>query len=61
MNCSPPDSYVYGVSQARILERVAVSSSGDLPDPGIKLVSLLSAALVGKFFTTKATIHTNTK
>jgi len=36
-------------------------SPGDLPDAGIKLVSLLSPALVGRFFTSKATIHTNTK
>ena len=28
---------------------------GDLPDPGIKLVSLMSPALAGGFFTTSAT------
>ena len=27
----------------------------DLPDPGIELASLMSPALVGRFFTTKAT------
>ena len=26
---------------------------GDLPDPGIELVSLMSPALAGKFFTTR--------
>ena len=26
-------------------------SAGDLPDPGVKLVSLASSALVGRFFT----------
>ena len=36
MNCSPPDSSVHGILQARILERLALSSPGDLPDPGIE-------------------------
>ena len=36
-DCSPPGSSVRGVLQARILEWV--SSSGDLPDPEIKLGS----------------------
>ena len=33
-DCSPPGSSVHGISQARILEWVAISFSGDLPDPG---------------------------
>ena len=33
---SPPDSSVHVVFQARILERVALSFSRDLPDPGIE-------------------------
>ena len=33
---SPPGSSVHGMLQARILEQVAISSSGDLLDPGIK-------------------------
>ena len=36
MDCSPPGSSVHGISQARILEWVAISFSGDLPDSGIK-------------------------
>ena len=36
MDCSLPDSSVHGIFQARILERVAISSSSDLPNPGIK-------------------------
>ena len=36
MDCSPPGSSVHEISQARILEWVVVSFSGDLPDPGIK-------------------------
>ena len=55
MDCSPPGSSVYGIPQARILEYVAVSYSGDLPDPGSEPVSLTSPALAGGFFTTSAT------
>ena len=29
--------------------------AGDLPDPGIKLTSLMSPALAGRFFTTSVT------
>ena len=36
MDYSPPDSSVHGIFQARILERVAISSSSDLPNSGIK-------------------------
>ena len=47
MVCSLPGSSVHGISQARTLAWVVVSTSGDLPDPGIKL---MSSALVGGFF-----------
>ena len=33
---SPPGSSVHGILQARILEWVDISSSGDLPNPGIE-------------------------
>ena len=36
MNCSPPDFSVHGILQARKLEWVAISFSGDLPDPGFE-------------------------
>ena len=36
---TPSGSYVHGISQARILKWVAISSSGGFPDPGIKPVS----------------------
>ena len=36
MDYSPPGSSVHGILQARILEWVVMSPSGDLPDPGIK-------------------------
>ena len=50
MDCSPSDSSVRGILQARILKWVAISSSRDLPGPGIEL---LSPALAGRFFTTE--------
>ena len=45
MDYSPPGSSVRGISQAGKLEWVAISYSRDLPDPGIKLMSLSSPAL----------------
>ena len=36
MDCSPPGSSVHRILQARILEWGAISSSGDLPNPGIE-------------------------
>ena len=35
-NYSSADSFVHGIHQARILECEAISSPGDLPDPGIE-------------------------
>ena len=46
-DCSLPGSSVHGISQARILERIAISFSRDLPDSGIKPAS---PALAGRFF-----------
>ena len=53
MDCSPPGSSVHGIFQARILEWVAISSPGDLPDPGVKRVSPVSPSLSGTLFTTE--------
>ena len=36
-----------GILQARKLEWVAISSPGDLPDPGTEPASLMSPALAG--------------
>ena len=56
MDYSPPGSFLCGILQARILEWVAaLLSPGDLPNPGIKLTSLMSPALASGFFTTSAT------
>ena len=52
MACSCPGSSVYGILQPRVLEWDACSSSGDLPDPGIKPASLESPVLAGRFLTT---------
>ena len=51
MDCSPPDSSVCGSLQARILEWVAIPP-GDLPNPGIEPVSLMSPELAGGFLIT---------
>ena len=44
-----------GISQARILEWVAFSSSRDLTDPETEPVSLAFPTLAGRLFTTSAT------
>ena len=45
VDCSPPSSSVSGVLQAKILERVAFPSSGDLPYPGKMWIEPRSPAL----------------
>ena len=42
MDCGPPASSVHGIFQARTMGWVAMSSPGDLPDPGIHPDSLVS-------------------
>jgi len=49
LDYSPPGFSVHGISQARILEWVAMPFSRGFPDPGIQPVS---PALAGGFFTT---------
>ena len=49
MDCSPPGSSVHGILQARVLEWVFLSP-GDLPDPGMEPVSLMSPVLAGRLF-----------
>ena len=51
MNCSLPDTFVHGISQARLLKWVAISfSRGFVPNSGIEPES---PALAGMFFTTE--------
>ena len=55
MDCSVPGSSVHGILHSRILEYVAIPPPEDLPNPGIKPMSLRSPALAGRLFTTSAT------
>ena len=50
VDCSPPGSSIHGIHQSRILEWVAISFTGDLPDPGIEP---RSAALQADALTSK--------
>ena len=52
MNCSSPGFSVHGISQARVLEWVAIASSKGSSQPGIKPASPVIPALAGRFFTT---------
>ena len=54
VDCSLSGSSVRGILQARMLEWVAIPHCGDLPNPGIESVSLVSPALAGEFSTTSA-------
>ena len=53
---SPPGSSVHEILKARIVEWVAMPSSRDLPDLGIKPASLIYPTLSGGFLTTNATV-----
>ena len=55
MDCGWPGSSAHGIFQARMLEWLPFPVRRDLPDPGIKPVSLASPALAGRFFTNNAT------
>ena len=47
MDCSPPDSSVHGISQARILERIALFfSAGDLPGSGIEPIFCIGGKIL---------------
>ena len=51
MAYSPPGSSVIGFHQQGSWSGLPVLSPGDIPDPGIELMSLASPALSGGFFT----------
>ena len=51
--CQAPLSM--GLSRQEYWSGLSCPPSGDPPNPGIKLVSLRSLALAGKFFTTSTT------
>ena len=50
MDCSPPGSSVHGFSRQEYWS--GFPSPGDLPNPGLRPMSLTSPALSGRFFTT---------
>ena len=54
MDSSPLGSSVHGISQARVLEWVAISSYKGTSQPRDQTASLASPALSGRFFTTSA-------
>jgi len=56
MNYSLPGSSVHQILQARILEWVAMPSSKGSSQPRVKPTSLMSPALAGRSFTTRAAI-----
>ena len=58
MDCSPPGSSVHAFSRQQYWNRAPFPPPGDLPSPGIELMSLVSPALPGRFFTTRATCET---
>ena len=51
--CQAPLSM--GFSRQEYWSGLSCPPPGDLPDPGIKLASLMSSALAGKFFTSNTT------
>ena len=55
MDCSLPVSSVHGIFRQEYWSKLLFTSSGNLPNIGIKHTSLLSPALVGEFFTTSST------
>ena len=52
MDCSLPGSSVHEFSRQEYWSGLPFPPPGDLPDPEIKLASLASPALAGRFFTT---------
>ena len=55
MDQSPPGSSVHGILDKNTGVGGHFLFQGNLPDPGIKLLSLTSPALAGGFFATSAT------
>ena len=59
MDCSPPGSSVHGISQARILEQIAISYSGGSPQPRARThISCISRWILYHCATWKAHIST---
>ena len=58
MDCSPPDSSVHGIFQARILEQIAISpSSGSFPpreQTGVSCISCIGRRILYHYATWEA-------
>ena len=57
MDCSPPGSSIHGISQARILEWVAISSSRGPSRPRDRTCISCVSCIAGRFFTTEPLDH----
>ena len=55
IDCRPPGSSIMGFSRKGCWSGLPCPPPGDLPDPGIKLASLMSPTLARGFFTTNTT------
>ena len=55
VDCSPPGSSVHRILQEEHSSRLPCPPPGDLPNPGIKPLSLMSSASAGRVFTTSTT------
>ena len=55
MDCSPPASSVRGILHQEYWSGLPCPPAVDIPNPGIKVTSLMSPALAVGFFTTSAT------
>ena len=53
MDCGPQGSSVHSISRREYWSGLPFPPPGDLPDPGITLLSLISPALASRFFTTE--------
>ena len=61
MDCRPPGSTVHGISQARILEWVTISSSrGIFPTQGLNCVFCISRRILYHWPTREASIYVST-
>ena len=54
-DCSPSASSVHGVPRREYWSGLPCLPPGELPNPGIEPISLISPVLAGRFFTTRAT------
>ena len=55
MDCSPPGSFVIGFSRQEYWSGLSFPPPGDLSNPGMETLSLVSPALAGEFFTVSTT------